>query len=536
MGHDRSFVYALDDPYIHLAIAKNFAFHGVWGITSHEFTSASSSPLWLLLLTSCFKLSGPDLMLGSIWPLVLNLLSSILVIGVLWREALRYFSPLVTTIATIVAVLAIPLPTLIVSGQEHVLHCAVIFLLVQGYARVLTDRNSISQRDWNVMLFLTSIAVLVRYESLFLIAIFGLLLLRQKQYREAFLFVSIATVPAVIFGIISMFQGWPPLPNSIWLKVSPSSSFLSPIKYIDLFTTAPEVCFCLLLLLAVWIWLRSNINNSVDKNFTGDLNGRELINRCSLLIGLIVLHLMLARLGWLFRYEAYLIFACFLVFFPFIKKIPIRPRSQNYVRFSTVWVLSGILGCFLLQRTYMAIDHTPKALINIRVQHLEMARFFQTHFPKSSLALNDIGAVSYLRDSEVLDLFGLANLEVANSRRAGSYDAKAIEGIARARKVEFIAIYPSWFDSARSRLPFVDSTIIINNSDPQRTSEIPDAWIRCAEWELQGPEYSFHIAFFATSEQSASKLRTAMAQFAPSLPPRVICTLIESKGERRQFN
>src|SRR6266851_2122500 len=41
-------VYPLDDAYIHMAIAKNLAQHGVWGVTSHEFTSCSSSPLWII--------------------------------------------------------------------------------------------------------------------------------------------------------------------------------------------------------------------------------------------------------------------------------------------------------------------------------------------------------------------------------------------------------------------------------------------------------------------------------------------------------
>ena len=38
-------VYALDDPYIQMAMAKNFVLHGVWGITRFGFTSSSSIAL-----------------------------------------------------------------------------------------------------------------------------------------------------------------------------------------------------------------------------------------------------------------------------------------------------------------------------------------------------------------------------------------------------------------------------------------------------------------------------------------------------------
>ncbi len=51
-------VYALDDPYIHMAMAKNLAQHRVLGVSRYEFTSTTSSPLWTLLLALLFAAAG----------------------------------------------------------------------------------------------------------------------------------------------------------------------------------------------------------------------------------------------------------------------------------------------------------------------------------------------------------------------------------------------------------------------------------------------------------------------------------------------
>lgn len=79
--NDGHLVYALDDTYIHMAIAKNVVQCHVWGVTPFGFTSTSSSLLWTALLSAIyFSISV------TIWaPLVLNLLFGSLLLLASWR-------------------------------------------------------------------------------------------------------------------------------------------------------------------------------------------------------------------------------------------------------------------------------------------------------------------------------------------------------------------------------------------------------------------------------------------------------------------
>src|SRR5262249_52497480 len=72
-GH---FVYGLDDAYIHMTMARTFAQHGVWGIAPDRFASASSSPLWVLVLAAIDRVIG----VHEITSFVLNILIAVLLL------------------------------------------------------------------------------------------------------------------------------------------------------------------------------------------------------------------------------------------------------------------------------------------------------------------------------------------------------------------------------------------------------------------------------------------------------------------------
>ncbi len=59
---DGTFVYPLDDSYIHLALARTLSLDHVWGIDATQFASASSLPGWTLLITLLDIVAGPHLL------------------------------------------------------------------------------------------------------------------------------------------------------------------------------------------------------------------------------------------------------------------------------------------------------------------------------------------------------------------------------------------------------------------------------------------------------------------------------------------
>jgi len=122
-------VYALDDAYIHMAVARSLARDGVWGVTPYAFTSSTSSLAWPLLLALA------DLAVGvrEATPLVLNLVFA--AVCIILADRLLRGAPLgLRAVALIAFVFFTPLPTLVLSGMEHTLHIAAVFWLLDRVA------------------------------------------------------------------------------------------------------------------------------------------------------------------------------------------------------------------------------------------------------------------------------------------------------------------------------------------------------------------------------------------------------------------
>src|SRR5690349_2736474 len=77
-----TFVYCVDDAYIHLALAKNLVTHGVYGVRPDAFAAASSSIAWPWMLVLCMKVASP---LVEVAPLALGALAAAMLAALVLR-------------------------------------------------------------------------------------------------------------------------------------------------------------------------------------------------------------------------------------------------------------------------------------------------------------------------------------------------------------------------------------------------------------------------------------------------------------------
>ena len=351
--------YPLDDTFIHLAIARNLA-SGHWGIHPGEVANASSSPLYTALIAVLGIAGVPWLWI----PLAINVLSAILLLGAA-AEILSHFTVPIHTARFALGglVVLLPLPYIAMFGMEHTLHSAIALLFVSAAIQTLNGGRI------GFLLMLGPLMMGIRLESAFIIGITGLSLLALRRFQDA-LFLGIASsLPIVVIGILNVSLGEHFLPNSILLKAGISSGgsvWMLPFAVLQKSVlqafAAPHFIAILVVLIAV-----ADVALKQTRDWR---NPRVLWPMASALA--IIGHLCFANIGWLYRYEVYLVA---LSVVGFAISAP-RPRR---------WMLM-IFVIPLAFRTWQCASVLPSAILHINAQQVQMAHFVQQNFDTEALA------------------------------------------------------------------------------------------------------------------------------------------------------
>jgi len=178
-----SFIYPLDDTYIHMAMAKHFVRDGIWGVDKSSFSSSTSSPLWTLLIAITYKIFGVN-----IWsPLLLSLISGSLIIYCCYRLLATNTNPLRLFLLLLVITAFVPLPVLTLTGMEHLLHGLLTLLLIYLVPAYLS-KDSFQFKSYILLITLANLITATRYEGILLVFLITLLFLSRKRFWEGLFF------------------------------------------------------------------------------------------------------------------------------------------------------------------------------------------------------------------------------------------------------------------------------------------------------------------------------------------------------------
>ena len=507
------FVYPLDDAYIHMALAKNLATHSLFGVTPYSFAACSSSPLWVFLISGVYLFAGVQT-----WPpLALNFFVGLVFIFAACEILLRSGASRFGTIISVAAICVfVPLPVMVLSGMEHMLHILLSAVLTFWAATFIVEPKVPAWKQFALPITIAA-AVIVRFETLFLVAAIVFLLLLRRRFMRVALVLFAGWVPIAILGLYSVSKGWFWLPTSLLLKgrmpqFSSVRSVAASVGYtavIQLFQT-PHLLVAVIALVAIYLWRSARGFSPWD---------RAQLMICLAFIS-ILLHLQYAITGWLGRYEGYLLVIAILSLgcadlSLFFQRFVAISKSKSNIQKCLPWSVTMILLLFpLFQHGHGAMAELPGGARSLYRQQYQMAQFLRSYYNTSSVAANDIGAVNFFTRIRCLDLYGLANREVCRLKRAGLFDTVAINRLAMAENTRVAIVYDSWFQDQ----------MIYGYWGPR----LPATWRRVAEWRTRDAvlEGGDTISFYAVDPAEAHRLRHNLSEFSVRLPNGTVQSLL----------
>lgn len=150
---------------------------------------------------------------------------------------------------------------------------------------------------------------------------------------------------------------------------------------------------------------------------------------------------------------------------------------------------------------FRILRKTPLCARNIYHQQYQMGLFLRSFYRGQPVVAQDVGAISYLAEPQVVDVIGLATTEIALRRqaRAGAMLPPAeIDQLARERHAQIA---------------------ILHNLEL-----VPDRWVCVASWTIPDNWVagSDTVFFYAVDPRHEQVLRKRLRRFEPRLPGGII--------------
>ncbi|MES2765705.1 MAG: hypothetical protein V4642_07555 [Bacteroidota bacterium] len=486
--NDGRFIYTLDDPYIHLALAENII-QGHYGVNLSEFSAPSSSILWPFLLAPFAQTT-----IGEYLPFIIAFGSCIAIIilfcSMLYGFAKRTFKsdilPRAAYYFIVAAGCAMPilvnLAGLTFIGMEHALQALCAIAVVAAF---LKEYDEEVFPWWGIAGIL--IGPLVRYENaaLSFLAIAVLFFQGRKQLAVVCFVFIISTLVAFSLFLHNLDLGF--LPSSIVAKSRLQPRGVFPFSVIRSFASnlikpqgLPFILGLILILLKIRVKEFRNIiilvAGAVLAHFAvGDILGRRYTAYMGVMLLLTVLFLYRDSIG------------------------EFLPHASQIMKAAVILFIVIATGTLIITETAL----TPIASNNLYEQQYQMHRLAKLY--NKPVAINDLGFVSFRNNNYVLDLWGLASLK-ALKLRTNATSAEWPDTLCREHNAELVMIYDTWF--------------------PQ----VPTAWIRVGDITLSREKVApdgKRVTFYAINQSAKTSIVPVLHRFKTMLPNRVKINIYE---------
>lgn len=471
------FAFTLDDPYIHLALAKQLAL-GNYGINSGEFAAPASSILWpfLLIPATLTPLSEYLVVLINTCFALLSLWFFVRLLVLLEQSSHKKLRKSIWAFLFIVFSNQLGL---IFIGMEHQLQVLLVVVIFYG---MLRHQQGLAVSK--TVFILLAIAPLVRFELFALTVPACLYWLLTGKSKQALASVIFQILFVGLFCGFLFLQNGQILPDSVLVKSAKLGE--SELGFISNFWRNLHLPKGVLLLCCSCLFFHTAWFRYI--NFT---------TRCFYFcIGLsILLHLLFGRIGWYFRYEiATWVLAGLGLFYLYTN--PVLSHEGKTARKVTRGLSVLVIFLSLVEHSIAAAS-SPYAASNIYHQQYQMARFIQAHYAKP-VAVNDLGQVSFHNETYILDLWGLASTEARKLKN--QKDPSWMAQLCQQHQVGLAMIYQNavWFP------------------------EVPTQWIKVAELQIEGPIIvsRYPVSFYATKPSEVAYIKQALSDFSLSLPAK----------------
>jgi hypothetical protein len=419
--------FPLDDSWIHLTYARNFAEHGEWAYRLGERSAGSTSPLWTALLAIGFLLK----LAPFAWTYFLGWVAlTLLAIHAenVARRLVRSYRPRLPWVG-LFFVFAWHLTWSAVSGMETLLHGFIIFV-------VLTALMSGTRRYLTLGL-LAGLSIWVRPDGLTLLGpiLFTAFLCEStwSSRGEAILKTLIGFgalfLPYLLFNLALSGN---PMPNTFYAKQAEYEAYWlskSLTQRVSDYLLPVIASPFLVLIPGVFIWA----NKSFRARNWGALAGVIWF------FGYITIYFM--RLP-AYQHGRYIIPAFPIMYFWGLLGVLEFATSVNMNR-RVVFVWQVLAAVLSLAFTFIAARQNAYDVYWIESEMVETAKWVEQNVPPDSvLAVHDIGALGYHVQNPLIDLAGLITPEVVPFIRDETRLAEYLDSGPAEYLIVFPGLYP----------------------------------------------------------------------------------------------